>query len=113
MKKVTISVIDRSKYEPQIVYVELMAKIGMNDNDVLEAIEQSCQEYYYSDKEKAYVGDYSTFGYDDFQKYVPNDICEKHGISKILEEKQIVLTNELLLDQNDMVQGLEWEEDYW
>lgn len=113
MKKVTISVIDRSKFDPQIVYVELMAKNNMNDNDVLEAVERSCQDYYYSNDEKDYVGDYSDFSYDDFRKYVPNSICEKYGISKILEEKQIVLANGLLLDQNDMENRLEWEEEYW
>lgn len=92
MKKVIISAIDKSNFVPKIVYIELLALENLSKKDVLDAIESSCKEYYYSNQNTSGVKDYSDFNYDDFKKYVPNDICEYFGISKIQDE---VLTIEI------------------
>lgn len=99
MDRVIISAIDRSKFDPKIVYIEIMAESEMRNRDILNAIEKACQEYYVSCEEKEYVGSYEDFDYDDFKKYVPNDICEKYGISKIEDDRRTIeVKNEAIVE---------------
>ena len=110
MEKVILAVIDKSLFSPRIIYIEIMANKGMNSDDVLNAIEKSCREFYETPTGKEAVSDYRDFGYHEFDCYVPNSICEKYGISKIAKESHVIeVENEILVKKE--LDSLELEEE--
>ena len=114
MEKVVIAVIDKSGFDPKIVYIEIMAEKGMRTNDVLNSIELACQDFYNTEEGKNCISDYRDFGYDEFDRYVPNSICEKYGISKISKDTYVIeVENEVLVNAEDLLNNKELEdEDY-
>ena len=112
MEKVVVAVIDRSGFDPRIVYIEIMAKEAMKTDDVLEAIELSCREFYSTPQGRSCVRDYDSFGYEEFEKYVPNRICEKYGISKIEKNNYVIeVENEALVRKEDLLNEASLEEE--
>lgn len=111
MEKVVIAAVDQSDFVPRIVYIEIMAKEEMSRKDVLDAIEKSCLEYCNSKTKPQSVLSYQDFGYTEFEKYVPNSICEKYGISKIDKSNYVIeIENEVLVC--DKQEELEEDEEY-
>ena len=62
----------------------LLKVFKMTEEDVKDAICKACTEYCQTEEgKKLYIGNCHNFNYGDFEAYVPNSICEKHGIHKI------------------------------
>lgn len=76
-KEVLISAIDFEDLEPVSVLLRLMVDDDMRKPEIEHAIHLACREYCQLE------GKHGSFNYGDFDAFVPNDICEKYGISKL------------------------------
>lgn len=76
-----IPAIDQDGLDVRVTVIVLDA----NDNiDVVEAIKAACKEYCQTEEGKqTYIGNCDCFNWGDFDAYVPNSICEHHGIRKV------------------------------
>ena len=84
MKNVNIVAVERDGRHQRIITIALQVLDKMTEEDVKDAICKACTEYCQTEEgKKLYIGNCHNFNYGDFEAYVPNSICEKHGIHKI------------------------------
>lgn len=54
------------------------------EDDIINAIKEACDEYIRTDEgRQQYEYNCGCFNWADFEPYVPNSICRKHGFAKI------------------------------
>lgn len=73
--------------------------------DAEKAVRDACKEYCQTEEGKqTYIGNCESFNWGDFDAYVPNSICQKHGFTKIDFEvnTENVDFNEQLVYENDV-----------
>ena len=98
-----IVALDRDGLDTRIVVITVNVDEGV---DVEKAIKAACTEYCKTEEgRKTYEGNCNCFNWGDFDTYVPNDICRKHGFSKAGLEIQAeeVDFNEQLVDEYDII----------
>lgn len=84
MAEFIISTYEQEGTSVRICCLLISAKDSMTSDDVLEAIKKASTDYCTTPEgRRTYENNCNCFNYGDFDVYVPNDICEKYGISKI------------------------------
>lgn len=87
MKRVVITAIDRDGLEFTFANIVLDVDDDMDMKSVRKAIEKASTEYCQTEEgKKVFIGNCHNFNYGDFDTYVPNDICVKHGILKVCSD---------------------------
>lgn len=87
------------------VYV-LTITLDVEDGiDIKQAVMDACKEYCFTEEGRTTYDrcNCRCFNWADFDMYVPNDICEKHGFRKIDVRTTLEFNlNEQLVDEDDI-----------
>ena len=83
--------------------------------DVIEACKEAAREYVTTEEGlKTYIGNCDCFNWADFEMYVPNEICERHGFRKLHTETSNAEVNwdEQLTDEPTfLIKDIQWDTD--
>jgi hypothetical protein len=97
-----IPVVDRDGLNVKVMILSLDVDKGV---DVYKAVEAACTEYCKTEEGKrTYEGNCNSFNWGDFETYVPDEICRKHGVRKIdsfMCEDEIDF-NQQLVDEDEI-----------
>lgn len=83
------------------------------DFDLRAAVKAACTEYCQTKEgRETYEGNCNNFNWGDFDAYVPDELCEKHGFKRLRTEvsDEVVDFDELLVDDDDVFLDEDMEE---
>ncbi len=106
MKKIIVAT-DQDGLDVRTCVIVLDVNEGVNAK---KAVLAACREYCQTEEGKnTYIGNCDSFNWGDFDAYVPNSICEKHGFRKIDFEvnTENVDFNEQLVLETDVFENEE------
>lgn len=72
--------------------------------NIEQAVSDACKEYCLTDEGKrTYEGNCNCFNWGDFDAYVPDEICERHGFRKVdsVSAEEFIFDQQLV-DENDI-----------
>ncbi len=83
--------------------------------NVLEACKEAVREYVTTEEGlKTYLGNCERFNWADFESYVPNEICERHGFRKIntgASRAEVNWDEELIGEPTFLITDIQWDTD--
>lgn len=106
MNKFTFVAVDENGDYQYNFGINLDAEDGMKPDEIEEAIKKASVEFCRTETgRRIYDRNGGSFTYEDFSRYVPNDICKKYGIEKAGEHDRIIVTEPLeeqLVDEGEL-----------
>lgn len=99
----TIAALEQDGFDVRVLVLNF--DVPSKDFDLKAAVEAACVEYCQTEEgRETYEGNCNCFNWADFEAYVPDEICEKHGFKKINAEisGEIVNWDEQLVDEGEV-----------
>ena len=108
-----ITAIEQDGFDYRTLNIEL--EILDESIDVIEACKEAAREFVATEEGlKTYLSNCECFNWADFELYVPNEICERHGFRKIDTETSNAQVNwdEQLTDEPTfLITNIQWDTD--
>ena len=96
------------------MHLEILCEI-QSIEEVKTMVKSACEEYLQTeDGMKTYLHNCQNFNWADFEEYVPDEICRKHGFRKINSEMadlNVDLNEQIAEEPCILVTNIEWDTD--